>query len=110
MQIGTATFAHGIGAHAPSKIVIDLNGKCSVFLADVGVDEEVGDHGSVLFEVWGDGKKLATSGLVRGPQASVPIAADVTGVAQMALVVSPGGDGNAYDHGDWGNARLACQP
>jgi NPCBM/NEW2 domain/Right handed beta helix region len=108
MKIGTATFAHGIGSHAPSKIVIDLNGKCSVFLADVGVDEEVGDHGSVVFEVWGDGNKLASSGLVRGPQTAVPIAADMTGVARMTLVVTEGGDGNAYDHADWGDARLAC--
>ena len=54
-----------------------LDGRCSLFLADVGLDEEVGDHGSVVFEVWGDGERLATSGIVRGPQVSVPIAADV---------------------------------
>jgi hypothetical protein len=40
---------------------------------------------------------------------SVPIAADVTGVQELALVVTPGGDGNAFDHADWGNAGLACQ-
>jgi hypothetical protein len=39
----------------------------------------------------------------------VPIAADVTGVDRLALVVTPGGDGNAFDHADWGNARLACE-
>jgi NPCBM/NEW2 domain len=26
----------------------------------------------------------------------------------MTLVVTPGGDGNAFDHADWGDARLAC--
>jgi NPCBM/NEW2 domain len=26
----------------------------------------------------------------------------------MSLVVTPGGDGNAFDHADWGDARLAC--
>ena len=109
LEIGTATFAHGIGAHAPSRIVVELSGGCSLFLADVGLDEEVGDRGSVVFEVWGDGEKLATSGLVRGPQTAVPIAADVTGVTRMALVVTDGGDGNAYDHADWGDARLSCQ-
>jgi hypothetical protein len=109
LRIGAATFEHGIGAHAPSKIVIQLGAQCSVFLADVGLDEEVGDRGSIIFEVWGDGEKLATSGLVRGPQTSVPIAADVTGVTKMNLVVTDGGDGNAYDHADWGNARLGCR-
>ena len=100
---------HGIGAHAPSRIEVSLEGRCSLFLADVGLDEEVGDHGSVVFEVWGDDERLAVSGIVRGPQVSVPIAADVTGVDRMALVVTPGGDGNAFDHADWGNARLACE-
>ena len=108
LRIGTALFEHGIGAHAPSRIEMALDGRCSLFLADVGLDEEVGDHGSVVFEVWGDDERLAVSGIVRGPQVSVPIAADVTGVDRLALVVTPGGDGNAFDHADWGNARLAC--
>jgi hypothetical protein len=110
LQIGAASFDHGIGAHAPSTIEIALDGRCSLFLADVGLDEEVADHGSVVFEVMGDGRQLATSGIVRGPQAAVPIAADLSGVQRLTLVVSPGGDGNAFDHADWGDARLACQP
>lgn len=108
IRIGTTAFDHGIGAHAPSRIVVELDDRCSVFLADVGLDEEVGDRGSVVFEVWGDGEPLAVSGIVRGPQAPVPIAADLRGVGRMALVVTPGGDGNAFDHADWGDARLAC--
>jgi hypothetical protein len=106
--IGTSAFDHGIGAHAPSRIVVALDGRCSLFLADVGLDEEVGDRGSVVFEVWGDGQRLAVSGIVRGPQAAVPIASDLEGVSRMTLVVTPAGDGNAFDHADWGNARLEC--
>ena len=87
---------------------MNLDGGCSLFLADVGVDEEVGDRGSVVFEVWGDGERLVTSGLVRGPQAPVPIAADLKGVDAMSLEVRSGGDGSAFDHADWGDARLAC--
>jgi hypothetical protein len=108
IRIGSAAFDHGIGAHAPSRIVVELDAGCSLFLADVGLDEEVGDRGSVVFEVWGDGERLAVSGIVRGPQVSVPIAADLDGVARMTLVVTDGGDGNAFDHADWGDARLAC--
>ena len=87
---------------------MEVDGRCSLFLADVGLDEEVGDRGSVVFEVWGDGERLAVSGIVRGPQAPVPIAADLQGVERMSLVVTAGGDGNAFDHADWGDARLAC--
>jgi NPCBM/NEW2 domain/Right handed beta helix region len=108
LVIGTSAFDHGIGAHAPSRIVLELDGRCSLFLADVGLDEEVSDRGSVVFEVWGDGERLAVSGIVRGPQAAVPIAADLDGVSRMVLVVTPAGDGRADDHADWGNARLEC--
>ena len=108
IRIGTDAFEHGIGAHAPSRIVLNLDGRCSLFLADVGLDEEVGDRGSVVFDVWGDGERLVSSGLVRGAQAAVPIAADVTGVQAMTLRVTAGGDGNAFDHADWGDARLSC--
>jgi hypothetical protein len=110
IRIGATAFEHGIGSHAPSRIVVAVDEGCSLLLADVGLDEEVGDRGSVVFEVWGDGERLAGSGIVRGPQAAVPIAADLEGVARMTLVVTPGGDGNAFDHADWGNARLECRP
>ena len=109
IQIGTAPFEHGIGAHAPSKIVVDLEGRCSLFLADVGVDAEVGGAGSVVFEVWGGGALIATSGVVRGSQAAVPLAADVEGLSSVTLVVTTGGDGPANDHADWGDARFACE-
>lgn len=108
IRIGAAPFDHGIGVHAPSEIVVELGGRCSVFLADVGLDEEVGDRGSVVFEVWAGDELLATSGLVRGPQAAVPLAADVGGLETVTLVVTAGGDGPAFDHADWGDARLAC--
>jgi hypothetical protein len=109
IQIGTTSFEHGIGAHAPSRIVVDLGGRCSLFLADVGVDAEVGAAGSVVFEVWGGGELMATSGLVRGSETPVPLAAEVEGLLSVALVVTTGGDGPANDHADWGEARFVCE-
>ncbi len=81
---------------------------CTVFLSDVGLDEEVGDQGTVVFEVYGDGDLLTTSGLVFATDEPIPLVADVTGVNQLELVVTRGGDGNAFDHADWGDARLDC--
>jgi NPCBM/NEW2 domain/Right handed beta helix region len=106
--LGSVAYDHGIGVHAPSRILIDLGGRCSLFVADVGLDEEVEDQGSVVFEVWAEGERLATSGLVRGPQPPVLLTAELTELDRVALVVTPGGDGRAFDHADWGDARLAC--
>ncbi len=108
ITIGGVTFPRGVGVHAPSRITMALDGGCTLFLADVGIDEEVGDHGSVTFVVLGDGSPLGNSGVVRGAQAPVPLAVDVSGVDALTLVVTPAKDGNGFDHADWGDARLAC--
>jgi hypothetical protein len=81
---------------------------CSKFYADVGLDEEVGSQGTVVFEVHGDGKLLASSGLVFATDEAMPLSADVSGVKLLALVVTDGDDTNAFDHADWGDARLDC--
>lgn len=106
--VGSAEFDRGLGTHAPSRIVVDLPTGCTVFLVDVGLDEEVGDQGTVVFEVYGDDRLLASSGLVFAYDEPLPIMADVTGVDRLGLVVTPAGDGNAFDHADWGDARLDC--
>ena len=108
LRIGSEEFDRGIGTHAPSRITFDVPDGCTVFLSDVGLDEEVGDQGTVVFEVFGDGTLLTTSGLVFATDEAIPLAADVEGVNELELVVTRGGDGNAFDHADWGDARLDC--
>ncbi len=43
-----------------------LGGACSVFTAVVGLDDEVGANGSVVFQVWTDGVKRYDSGVMTG--------------------------------------------
>ncbi|MFD1732214.1 NPCBM/NEW2 domain-containing protein [Deinococcus malanensis] len=81
---------------------------CTSFSANVGVDDEVGDRGSVAFEVYGDDRKLSGSAVLRGVDGSVTVQADVTGVHSLRLVTTNGGDHIDYDHADWANARLSC--
>jgi hypothetical protein len=108
ITINGQTFEKGIGAHAPSSIVYRLGGTCTAFLADVGIDDEIANQGSVIFQVWGDGEKLYDSGVLRGENGARPAYADLTGVDELELVVTAAGDGNANDHADWGGARVAC--
>jgi hypothetical protein len=85
-----------------------LNGGCSTFQAEVGVDDEVGPNGTVVFQVWADGVQLFDSGVMTGSAATQSISVSVAGRTQLDLVVTDSGDGNAYDHADWANARVAC--
>ncbi|HEU5087014.1 MAG TPA: NPCBM/NEW2 domain-containing protein, partial [Roseiflexaceae bacterium] len=95
MLLNGQRYERGIGTQAPSQIVYDLGASCSTFQADLGVDDEVGDNGSVTFEVWGDGILLYASGVLIGAQSPLPVSVDIRGVWQLRLVVSDGGDGVA---------------
>ena len=108
LTIGGTTYAKGLGAHAPSRVTVYLGGACTSFSAQVGVDDEVGDRGSVSFRVLGDDTELAITGALRGTDAAQPVTADVTGVDLLTLEVADGGDGISYDHADWAEPKVTC--
>jgi hypothetical protein len=87
-----------------------MNGACTTFTTKVGIDDEVGATGSVIFQVFADGVKLADSGLMTGASTTQTLTATVTGKTTLQLVVTNGGDNVNYDHGDWADAQLTCGP
>ncbi len=113
ITLNGVTYPKGLGAHANSTIVINLNKQYGTFLSDVGVDDETGP-GTVVFQVWGDGVKLYDSGTMTQTGATKSVSVNVSNVSQLTLTVTDAGDGNSYDHADWAAARLqsasASQP
>ncbi|WP_020658808.1 NPCBM/NEW2 domain-containing protein [Amycolatopsis benzoatilytica] len=107
ITIAGVRYPTGLGAHAPSSVRVFLGGGCRAFTAKTGVDDESGG-GTVTFEVWGDGKRLASTGVQRHGAAAAPLTADLTGVTVADLRVTDAGDGNTYDHADWADAAIDC--
>ena len=70
------TYSKGIGAHAHSEIRFNMAGECTSFTADVGVDDEVGVNGSIVFNVFADGQQLFTSGVMTGSSATQNVDVD----------------------------------
>src|SRR5262249_20440666 len=105
LHIGGRAFGHGIGDHAEASIPIELQGNGSHLSAWVGVDEEVGNRGSVVFHVEAEGKELWNSGVMRGGDAAKEVSLELSGVKVLALLVSDAGDGIDYDHADWADAK-----
>lgn len=103
-------FPHGIGTHANSEWIINLKGAAKSFSAVVGVDDEVADHGAVIFSVWVDGKEVKRTGVLKGGAEPVALTVDLTGAQQMMLIIEDGGDGIDYDHADWAGAMLMLVP
>lgn len=110
LRIGERTYDKGLGVHAPSEVTFDLDGTYDRFSADAGIDEEKADKGSVVFEVIGDGRLLGRSAVLGPDDAAHAFDIDVTGVRQLTLRVTDGGDGNDSDHADWGDAYLHIAP
>ena len=106
MSIAGVKYAHGVGVHALSEMSVDLKGAAVQFKTDIGVDDESQKHGSVVFEIWVDGRKVADSGIVRGGEPPKTLSADLTGAKRLKLVVTDGGDNNDWDHADWAGAMI----
>ncbi|MCB1015677.1 MAG: NPCBM/NEW2 domain-containing protein [Acidimicrobiales bacterium] len=110
LTIGGTTYAKGLGAHAAGAVSYALGGRCSTLTADVGVDDEVADAGSVRFVVDGDGTTRYTSPVRTGTDPALPVAVDVTDVQVLTLRVQATADGNHGDHADWADAYVDCTP
>ncbi len=102
------SYAKGLGVHAYSDVRYALTGQCSTFEAVVGIDDEVGALGSVVFRVFVDGIERYTSGVMTGSTASATVLVNLVGASELALVVTDGGDGPSFDHADWANAHVHC--
>ncbi|MGO8689797.1 MAG: NPCBM/NEW2 domain-containing protein [Thermoguttaceae bacterium] len=103
-------FVHGIGTYSVSEMWIDLKGSATKFVSAVGVDDDAHGKGSVGFEVWADGKKLADTGVMRGGNEAKLLTVDLRGVKQLLLRVNDGGDGGDYDRADWAGGILELVP
>ncbi|HET7733911.1 MAG TPA: NPCBM/NEW2 domain-containing protein [Paludibacter sp.] len=107
LTIAGKTFERGVGSHSVSSLTILLEGKVKSFSALVGIDDEVkGNDPAAEFELYADGKKIWTSGLMKLGDAAKPCNVNLDGVKKLELVVTDGGNGNNYDHVDWVDAKF----
>jgi alpha-galactosidase len=107
LTIAGKTFERGFATHSVSSLIVLLDGKATSFHARVGIDDEVTGHDpAVEFELYGDGKKIWSSGLMKLGDSARLCSVGLTGVKKLELVVADGGNGNYYDHADWADARF----
>jgi len=109
ITINGKSYDKGLGVKAASIILYHLGGSCSGFISDVGVDDEVGYLGSVIFEVWADGEKLFSSGMMTGDMPAKNVTISLSGKQELKLFVDAAGDTVWDDHADWAGARLVCE-
>src|SRR3989442_12102832 len=107
LRLDGVTYAKGLGASAPSAIEFRLNGACSTFTAEIRIDNEGGSQGQVIFQIWGDGRKLYESGVRTGDAPTTSVDASVSCRDSLPLEVIAV-DSVESDHADLANARVTC--
>ncbi|WP_420597548.1 NPCBM/NEW2 domain-containing protein [Deinococcus sp.] len=111
LTLNGTVYPTGFGVHAASDLTFNIGGQCATFTAQVGVDDEVGNLGSVVFQVFADGTKLYDSGTMTGASATKSLSVSVAGKQSLKLVVTDAGDGRSNDHADWVTPKvLGCVP
>ncbi len=103
LRLGGRRYSTGLGTHAPSEIVYRLDGRYARFTCLAGAAER---GGSVVFQVYGDDRKLFDSGTLHGLSEVHRLDLPVDGVLKLRLVVTDAGDGYIHDMANWANPRL----
>ncbi|MGB9797182.1 MAG: NPCBM/NEW2 domain-containing protein, partial [bacterium] len=111
LQIKEKRYEKGLGHHANGEIIVALNGKYLHFEAEVGVQWQGGQNvGSVVFQIFVDGKKRFDSGVRRELDPPLPVRVYLRGAKELKLVAMDAGDGITCDCADWANACLIPDP
>src|SRR5512138_3795939 len=108
LAIAGKKFERGVGTHANSTFLLELAGGTDSFSASVGVDDAARGPGSVVFRVIADGKKRFDSGVMRTNMPAKAVNVDLRGVKLLLLQVTDAGDGIAFDHANWAEAKFTC--
>ncbi len=108
LTVAGTSYQKGLGTHARSEIRYEIYGVFERFQAWVGIDDEVEppDSVRVVFEVWGDDRRLWSSAPIHNGREALAVDLGVRGLQELTLKVHPVGDAIDFNHADWLDARL----
>ena len=104
MRINGRIFEFGVGTHANSKLVWNLNGVYKKFHSYIGLDDEAIGGNGAIWVVKADGKELYHSKILTSHEIDSLIV-DISGVNVLELVTLDGGNKD-FDHANWAGAWL----
>ena len=105
--LGTNSYRNSLGCRPGAQVKIALEGQYQSFAAVVGVDASSPPKAACLFEVWGDGRKLAQVGPLTVAQEPQPIEVGLAGVRELSLRTNSSGKANSQALGVWASGVLA---
>ncbi|MEG0438177.1 MAG: NPCBM/NEW2 domain-containing protein [Solibacillus sp.] len=103
-----AIYKKGIGTHANSEVVYDIEGKgFDFFESYIGIDQVAkGKASTATFEVWVDGEMKFGSDVFKSNTEHEFIKVPVTGAKEVKLITTDAKNGNESDHTVWADAKF----
>lgn len=109
LTVQGVVFERGIGAHAISRMLLDLGGKAECVSGLAGPDDNNLFACKLQFRIIGDCKELWRSGVMKRGDAAKPFEVDLRGIDKVLLLVEECGDGIMYDHADWLDVKFTTR-
>jgi len=102
ISIAGKLYERGVGTHAPSTWTLALGGHAKRLSGHVGLTDSPGNEiGSCEFIVREGSRILWQSGVMREGDAAKPVDLNLSGLKEITLEVTTGGDQNWSDHAAW---------
>jgi hypothetical protein len=101
LRVDGRSFDHGLSSFAQAETEFDLHGLYSRFTAQVGVDDRSATNAAAEFQLWGDGRELWHSGVMKRSDPAKAVDQAVTGIHRLTLKVSPAETGSGRTQADW---------
>lgn len=108
LELGGTKYDRGLGVHSECHLTYSMKGGYDTFITVIGIDDDTGQRGDCLFQVYGNGKKLYEQ-RVKGTDAPRRINVDISGNNRIRLSVIPGKNFDIADNANWCDARFIKQ-
>lgn len=105
MRLDGHVYAKGVGMQAGGEIVYDLDEAYESLAATIGIDDQAGGAGSVVFRVLIDGEEVLKKRL-NSRDEPIDVKAPLAGARRVTLIAEDAGDTDVADWADWASVRL----
>jgi len=109
MSIAGRTFARGVGTHAVSTFMLDLDGRSIGITGRTGIDDAASEKASARFYLVGDRKVLWDSQVMHAGDSAAVFQVDLKGIRKLGFLVTDAGDGIEQDYADWADVIISWQ-
>ncbi|HUG19867.1 MAG TPA: NPCBM/NEW2 domain-containing protein [Planctomycetaceae bacterium] len=109
LQIGHRSYLTGLGMQSRTEMSWKIAPSDEFLIADIGLDIEAEQRGSLRFRILLDGEQVFESSELTGGDPPQTIRLDLREKRMLTLIADFGKDGDVLDLGVWGNALILSQ-